>query len=106
MTSSGKVPSAQAATSMPATDGASTLPTSATQLPAADSPSSPSSKRLSRPQIGSRKSSGTLIVPRDSASVEVKDEQYDADDARAMSPRRTSEEIERMGHETKQAYKE
>jgi len=56
-----------------------------------------------RPRLGSRKSSGTIIIPRDSPNVELKEEEYDDGDARTMSPRRSSEEIEKMGQEARQA---
>tara|TARA_R110002003_G_scaffold279_21_gene18169 strand:- start:2238 stop:2489 length:252 start_codon:yes stop_codon:yes gene_type:complete len=56
-----------------------------------------------RPRLGSRKSSGTIIIPRDSPNVELKEEEYDDGDARTMSPRRSSEEIEKMGHDARQA---
>lgn len=59
--------------------------------------------KLARPRLGSRKSSGTIIIPRDSPHVELKEEEYDDGDARTMSPRRSSEEIERMGQEARQA---
>jgi hypothetical protein len=58
--------------------------------------------RLARPRLGSRKSSGTIIIPRDS-QVEAEEEEYDEGDARTMSPRRSSEEIEKMGQEARQA---
>jgi short coiled-coil protein len=56
-----------------------------------------------RPKLGSRKSSGTIIVPRDSPQIELKEENYDENDARTMSPRRSSEEIERMGTDARKA---
>lgn len=58
-----------------------------------------------RPRLGSRKSSGTIIIPRDSPNIEMKEEEeeYDDGDARTMSPRRSSEEIEKMGHDARQA---
>lgn len=56
-----------------------------------------------RPRLGSRKSSGTIIVPRDSPNIELKEEEYDDGDARTMSPRRSSEEIEKMGQDARQA---
>ncbi|KAK3201680.1 hypothetical protein GRF29_164g250784 [Pseudopithomyces chartarum] len=59
--------------------------------------------KLQRPRLGSRKSSGTIIIPRDSPHVELKEEEYDDGDARTMSPRRSSEEIEKMGQEARQA---
>ena len=60
---------------------------------------------LQRPRLGSRKSSGTIIIPRDSPNVEMKEEEeeYDDGDARTMSPRRSSEEIEKMGQDARQA---
>ncbi|KAF2454617.1 hypothetical protein BDY21DRAFT_99632 [Lineolata rhizophorae] len=64
--------------------------------------------KLQRPKLGSRKSSGTIIIPRDSPMVEVgeDEEEYDENDARTMSPRRSSEEIERMGREAREALME
>ena len=64
------------------------------------------STKLGRPRLGSRKSSGTIIIPRDSPQVELKEEEYDDGDARTMSPRRSSEEIEKMGQEAHEALME
>ena len=92
--------------------------TSITKPPGPEPPQTPSKpdsksprsarpkQRLARPLLGSRKSSGTIIIPRDSPTVEVKDEQYDPDDARAMSPRRNSEEIDKMGDEARHALEQ
>ncbi|KAH7012406.1 hypothetical protein B0J12DRAFT_445265 [Macrophomina phaseolina] len=57
------------------------------------------------PKLGRRKSSGTIIIPRDNLQVELgdEDEEYDENDARTMSPRRTSEEIEKISQEARQA---
>lgn len=55
-----------------------------------------------RPRLPSRKSSGTLIVPRDSIEVGPTDHEYEADDVRAMSPRRTSEDLENLGREARE----
>jgi hypothetical protein len=63
----------------------------------------PDITKLQRPKLGSRKSSGTIIIPRDSTHVELKEEEYDDGDARTMSPRRSSEEIEKMGQEARLA---
>lgn len=78
---------------------------STTSISDADQPSDPKAdpNKLARPRLGSRKSSGTIIIPRDSPHVELKEEEYDDGDARTMSPRRSSEEIERMGQEARQA---
>jgi len=59
--------------------------------------------QIQRPRLGSRKSSGTIIIPRDTEEVELQDEEYDDGDARTMSPRRSSEEIEKMGQEARQS---
>ena len=58
-----------------------------------------------RPRLGSRKSSGTIIIPRDSPNVVMneEEEEYEDGDARTMSPRRSSEEIEKMGQDARQA---
>lgn len=55
-----------------------------------------------RPQLPSRKSSGTMIVPRDSTEVGPVDLQTGPDDVRAMSPRRTSEDIQTLGKEARE----
>lgn len=54
-----------------------------------------------RPRISSRKISGTNIVPRDHPDIEIKEESFPPHDARAMSPRRTSAEMEKIGAETR-----
>jgi len=58
---------------------------------------------LRRPKLSSRKSSGTIIVPRESAKVELNegDEVFDEDDARAMSPRRSSQDLEKMSQDAR-----
>lgn len=55
-----------------------------------------------RPRLPSRKSSGTIIVPRDSVeAVEPLDMRLEPGDVRAMSPRRTSEDLEALGREAR-----
>lgn len=55
-----------------------------------------------RPRLPSRKSSGTIIVPRESVeAVEPTDVRIDPGDVRAMSPRRTSEDLEALGREAR-----
>lgn len=56
-----------------------------------------------RPRNSIRKISGTNIVPRDHPDIEMKEENYPPDDARAMSPRRSSVEIEKIGAEARKA---
>lgn len=69
--------------------------------PGVDSDTSTSTS--ARPKIGTRKNSGTIIVPRDAPNVELKqgEEVFDEDDARAMSPRRTSKDLEKMSQEAR-----
>lgn len=54
-----------------------------------------------RPRLPSRKSSGTIIVPRDSDAVGPVETRLEPGDVRAMSPRRTSEDIESIGREAR-----
>ncbi|KAE9381699.1 hypothetical protein N431DRAFT_322406 [Stipitochalara longipes BDJ] len=58
---------------------------------------------LKRPKMTSRKLSGTIIVPREHPKVELgeDDEEFDEDDARAMSPRRSSQDLEKMGQDAR-----
>ncbi|KZL82768.1 bzip transcription factor, partial [Colletotrichum incanum] len=58
-----------------------------------------------RPRLPSRKSSGPLVVPRDSSAVGPIDAEFGPDDVRAMSPRRTSEDIEALGREAREELK-
>ncbi|MCJ1430221.1 hypothetical protein MMC29_008138 [Sticta canariensis] len=61
------------------------------------------STTLTRPTLDRRKSSGTIIVPRDHPDVEIREEHFPPGDARAMSPRRTSVEVEKLGRDTRLA---
>ena len=60
----------------------------------------PSNHRLSRPKMGSRKSSGTMIVSREAPNTVV-DDDIEEDDVRAMSPRRNSAEVDRLEEEAR-----
>lgn len=53
-----------------------------------------------RPKLHSRKHS-TNHVPRDHSKSEIRKEPYPAGDARAMSPRRTSVEMEKLGRDNR-----
>ncbi|MCJ1299042.1 hypothetical protein MMC08_001833 [Hypocenomyce scalaris] len=59
-----------------------------------------------RPKLCSRKSSGTIIVPLDHPNVEIQNEEYPPEDARAMSPRGNSEETDKLSHDTRRAVQE
>lgn len=62
-----------------------------------------SSHTPQRPKLHTRKSSGTIIVPSH-VKVEGNDEEdYAEGDARTMSPRRSSEEVDRLEKGAKQA---
>ena len=63
------------------------------------------SSRPKRPPFLTRKSSGTIIVPRSHSSRD-EPEEYPPDDARAMSPRRDSAETERLEVATRSALRE
>ncbi|KAL5344844.1 hypothetical protein ACLOAV_010241 [Pseudogymnoascus australis] len=56
-----------------------------------------------RPKFGTRKSSGTMIVLRDAPNIELKEgeEAFHEGDARAMSPRRNSDVLEKMSQEAR-----
>ncbi|RDL34536.1 uncharacterized protein BP5553_07664 [Venustampulla echinocandica] len=56
-----------------------------------------------RPGMRAQRSSGTIIVPREHPKVELndEDEEFDDDDARAMSPRRSSQEMEKMSQDAR-----
>ncbi|CAG8982610.1 hypothetical protein HYALB_00008102 [Hymenoscyphus albidus] len=61
-----------------------------------------SSETLERPKMSTRKSSGTIIVPRDSRiQMEDGEEEFDEDDARTMSPRRSSQDVEQMSRDAR-----
>ncbi|KAH9203046.1 hypothetical protein DL95DRAFT_399707 [Leptodontidium sp. 2 PMI_412] len=60
--------------------------------------------RLERPKLTSPESS--IIVPRDHPEIEIQEEEFPPDDARAMSPRRDSADVERLVQEARQALKE
>jgi hypothetical protein len=62
--------------------------------------------RADRPRMASRKASGSILVPRDHPEIEIEQEIFPPDDARAMSPRRDSADVERLGKEARQTLQE
>ena len=66
-------------------------------------PATPSRRENVRPKSIGRQNSGTIIIPRDAVPMPTPQGEYPPDDARAMSPRRTSEETEKLGEETRTA---
>lgn len=77
------------------------IPSLASPTPSSESSSDES--KLERPKIGSRKSSGSMIIPRDSERVELceGEEEYDDDDVRCMSPKRSPEDVEKLGDDAR-----
>ena len=61
--------------------------------------------RLARPRSISRKSSGPLVVARSEPDVKTHSE-YPPDDARGMSPRRSSAECEEMTMQTRASIRQ
>lgn len=62
--------------------------------------------RSERPRIPSRKPSASILVPRDHPEIEIEEEEFPPDDARAMSPRRNSADLQRLGNEARQTLQE
>ena len=46
-----------------------------------------------------------MIIARDNPNVEIQNETYPPDDARAMSPRRSISDTEKLGEETRASVK-
>ena len=65
-----------------------------------DDSARPSHLRLSRPKIGSRKTSGSMIVSREASNTMVEDD-IEETDVRAMSPRRNSAEVDQLEEEAR-----
>lgn len=59
--------------------------------------------REARPKFSGRKSSGTMIIPRDFKKDDTPQDEYPPDDARAMSPRRNSVDTEKLSNATRLA---
>jgi len=59
-----------------------------------------------RPKLGLHRRSASIIVDRDRSQLELTDEVYDEDDARAMSPRRNSQDVQKMGEEARRVLEE
>jgi hypothetical protein len=91
-------PTAQNLPQQPSTSPLSTSDSSAVASEEDDDPMDQA--RMGRPKIGSRKSSGTMIVSRESATTVV-DTDLDENDVRTMSPRRNSAEVEMLGEEAR-----
>jgi hypothetical protein len=62
--------------------------------------------RADRPRMASRKPSASILVPRDHPEIEIEKEDFPPDDARAMSPRRNSADVERLGKEARETLQQ
>jgi hypothetical protein len=90
--------------SNPAADGGASPPSSGSSSSEAEN-EVPRKARLDRPRLTARQKSGPIIVPKGRGVVQESIE-YPPDDARAMSPRRNSADVERLGQEARQSLKE
>ena len=92
--------------STPKGDIAETIsPATPKQPSKAESSPKDDSDRLSRPRSISRKSSGPLVVSRSEPDIKTHTE-YPPDDARGMSPRRSSAECEEMTMQTRASIRQ
>lgn len=58
---------------------------------------------VTRPSLGSRQSSGSMIIPATSkAELDEGDVSYPADDVRCMSPTRSVEDVEQLSKDARQ----
>jgi uncharacterized protein with von Willebrand factor type A (vWA) domain len=62
--------------------------------------------RTERSRMASRKPSASILVPRDHPEIEIEEEEFPPDDARAMSPRRDSADVEQLGKVARQTLQE
>jgi hypothetical protein len=61
---------------------------------------------MDRPRLGDRQRSNTIIVPKGLDVVQKEKPEYPPNDARAMSPRRNSADIERLERGLRESLKE
>jgi hypothetical protein len=85
-------------------DGGASPPSSTSSLSEAEN-EEPRKSRHDRPRLATRQKSNTIIVPKGKDVIQTNVE-YPPDDARAMSPRRNSEDVEKLGQEARQSLKE
>jgi hypothetical protein len=67
-----------------------------------------SDDKLKEPQRGRSisRQNAPIVVPRDHPMIDIAEEEFPADDARMMSPRRDSAHVERLGKEARQSLQE
>ncbi|OJD24585.1 hypothetical protein ACJ73_04050 [Blastomyces percursus] len=62
--------------------------------------------RAKRPCLASRRPSVSILVPRDHPEIEIQQEEFPPDDARAMSLRRNPADVERLCREIQEAIQQ
>jgi hypothetical protein len=76
------------------------------QLPQSVSRPSSRRSRMDRPRLSERQRSSSIIIPKDRDIMQKDKPEYPPDDARAMSPRRNSQDIEKLEQGVRQSLKE
>ena len=61
---------------------------------------------MDRPRMSERQRSSSIIVPKGRDVVQKDKPLYPPDDARAMSPRRNSQDLEKLEQDVRQSLKE
>ncbi|KAI5305338.1 hypothetical protein KEM56_004676 [Ascosphaera pollenicola] len=92
---------------LPTTSSTTTTTTTATATTV--SPNDTDSERKSRaerPRMASRKPSASILVPSDHPQIEVDEQEFPPDDARAMSPRRNSADVEKLSREARETLQQ
>ncbi|KAI5294672.1 hypothetical protein KEM52_003490 [Ascosphaera acerosa] len=56
--------------------------------------------------MASRKPSASILVPSDHPQIEVDEQEFPPDDARAMSPRRNSADVEKLSREARETLQQ
>jgi len=62
--------------------------------------------RVNRPRLQDRQKSSSFIIPKGSEIMQTVSPQYPSDDARAMSPRRNSQDMEELGRSLRKTLKD
>ncbi|KAK2841673.1 hypothetical protein FQN49_006021 [Arthroderma sp. PD_2] len=87
-------------------DNSQASPTSSSSSSSVSDTESDRKSRADRPRIASRKPSASILVPRDHPEIEIEKEEFPPDDARAMSPRRNSADVEKLGTQARNTLQE
>ncbi|KAL1958417.1 hypothetical protein VTO42DRAFT_4518 [Malbranchea cinnamomea] len=99
-------PSSDPVPSVPPVNNDPALSSSSTSVSSCHSESEDRRSRVDRPRLASRKPSASILVPRDHPEIEIEEEEFPPDDARAMSPRRNSADLERFAKEARETLQQ